>query len=159
MDASHFYHHSSVISNQQSVISNLLTMASAHSILMQVVGVSDVVDAIVDIDIRSNRYDVHTEMSGQFDEADVSLMQLASEYYDEFHGASGVIANWKDAPVNLEEMFAMACEVTWSLAELVHSVQNKEEFLAVVKERHAGVAFSRMVAIGYMTYVLEDARA
>jgi hypothetical protein len=98
-------------------------------------------------------------MSGQFDEADVSLMQLASEYYDEFHGASGVIANWKDAPVNLEEMFAMACEVTWSLAELVHSVQNKEEFLAVVKERHAGVAFSRMVAIGYMRFVIEDARA
>lgn len=134
-------------------------MASAHSILMQVVGVSDVVDAIVDIDIRSNRCDVHTEMSGLFDEADASLMQLANEYYDEFHGASGVIGNWKDAPVNSNEMFAMACEVTWSLAGLVYSVQNKEEFLAVVKERHAGVAFSRMVAIGYMTYVLEDARA
>jgi hypothetical protein len=134
-------------------------MASAHSILMQMVGVSDVVDAIVKIDIRSNRCDVHSEMDGLFHQADASLMQLASEYYDTFHGASGVIANWKDAPVNLEEMFAMACAVTWSLAKLVHSVQNKEEFLAVVKERHAGVAFSRMVAIGYMRFVIEDARA
>lgn len=133
-------------------------MASAHSVLMQAIGVVDIVDTIVESDIRSNRNDVHTEMIGASNEADALVMQLANEYYDEFHGASGVICNWKNVPVNLEEMFVMACEVTWSLSELVHSVQNKEEFLAVVKERHAGVAFSRMVAIGYMSYVLEDAR-
>lgn len=134
-------------------------MASAHSYLMQVIGVSDVVDAIVERDIRSNRCDMHVELNGMFGEADASLMQLASEYYDEFHGASGVISNWKNVPVNSEELFDTACGVTYGLVELMYSARDKEAFLTEVRERHAGVAFSRMVAVGYMRFVLDDARA
>lgn len=135
------------------------TMASAHSYLMQVIGVSDVVDAIVERDVRSNRNDVHAEMGGMFGEADASLMQLASEYYDEFHGAPGVISNWRNVPVNLHELLDTSFEVTYGLVELMYSARDKEAFLTEVRERHAGVAFSRMVAIGYMRFVLDDARA
>lgn len=133
-------------------------MASAHSVLMQAIGVADIVDTIVEIDIRSNYGDMQTEWRSVLSDKDASLIQLATEYYEEFHNKSGVIGNWKGARVFPADLRAAAFEVTWSLAELVHSVQNKEEFLAVVKERHAGVAFSRMVATGYMSYVLEDAR-
>lgn len=134
-------------------------MASAHSYLLQVIGVSDIVDAIVERDIRSNRCDVHAELNGMFGEADSSLMQLASEYYDEFHGTSGVICNWKNVPVNLEDLVETAWEVTYGLVELMYSARDKEAFLTEVRERHAGVAFSRMVATGYMQFVLDDARA
>jgi len=134
-------------------------MASAHSYLMQVIGVSDVVDAIVERDIRSNRCDMHVELNGMFGEADASLMQLASEYYDEFHGALGVISNWKGARGYSEDLFDTACGVTYGLVELMYSARDKEAFLTEVRERHAGVAFSRMVAVGYMRFVLDDARA
>lgn len=133
-------------------------MASAHSLLMQAIGVVDIVDTIVEIDIRSNRSDVEVEWRGVLSEKDASLCQVATEFYEEFHDKSGVIGNWKGSRVFSEDLVDAAFEVTWSLAESVYSVQNKEEFLAVVKERHAGVAFSRMVATGYMSYVLEDAR-
>jgi hypothetical protein len=126
---------------------------------MQVIGVSDVVDAIVERDIRSNRCDMHVELNGMFGEADASLMQLASEYYDEFHGALGVISNWKGARGYSEDLFDTACGVTYGLVELMYSARDKEAFLTEVRERHAGVAFSRMVAVGYMRFVLDDARA
>ena len=147
------------MSNQAFWVFYQHTMASAHSYLMQVIGVSDVVDAIVERDIRSNRCDMHVELNGMFGEADASLMQLASEYYDEFHGASGVISNWKNVPVNSEDLFDTACGVTYGLVELMYSARDKEAFLTEVRERHAGVAFSQMVAVGYMRFVLDDARA
>lgn len=134
-------------------------MASAHSYLMQVIGVSDIVDAIVERDIRSNRNDVHVEFSGLFVETDALLMQLASEYYDEFHGTLGVICNWKGARGYSEDLFEIACGVTMGLVELLYSARDKETFLTEVRERHAGVAFSRMVAVGYLRYVIDDARA
>ena len=134
-------------------------MASAHKYLMEVIGVPDLVDAIVERDIRSNRNDVHAEFSGVFGQADASLMQLASEYYDEFRGGPGVIMNWKGARGYSEDLFDVACQVTMGLAELLYSAWDKDTFLTEVRKRHAGVAFSRMVAVGYMRYVIEDARS
>jgi hypothetical protein len=134
-------------------------MAFAHKYLMQVIGVVDVVDAIIERDIRSNRNDVHAEMSDVFGEADASLMQLASEYYDEFHGGPGVIMNWKGAQGYSDDLFEIACGVTMGLAQLLYSARDKETFLTEVRKRHAGVAFSRMVAVGYLRYVIADARS
>jgi hypothetical protein len=148
-----------LLSIQAIVVIYQHTMAFTHKYLMQVIGVADVVDAIIERDIRSNRNDVHAEMSDVFGEADASLMQLASEYYDEFRGGPGVLMNWKDAQGFSEDFFDIALGVTMGLAQLLYAVEDKETFLTVVGERHAGVAYSRMVAVGYMRYAIAYARS
>lgn len=130
-------------------------MASSYAILLDLLGVPDVVDRIIDMEAKSRHNDVLCELQRVNEEANKTLLQVASDLYDELgDGRSFYTMLWQEALKSDYFIWEHVSDHTYKLLSLPRLSTDKATFLSQVMTLYSS-PLSRKWAIKFMRYVME----